>query len=66
LPDGRRPRGLLRPGSHGEHTLQERRGTTQQAGQFYGGQVTDRLAPKRAVLHAGIGRLGLSGGRRAP
>jgi uncharacterized protein len=43
FPMSRRRRRRRRPGSAGEHVLQERYGTAQRASQFYDNQVTDRL-----------------------
>ncbi|HEY2193281.1 MAG TPA: pyridoxamine 5'-phosphate oxidase family protein [Actinomycetospora sp.] len=48
-----RPR---RPGSHGEHALQERLGTTERADRFYDDQVCERLLPRMIEF---IGRMGL-------
>ena len=46
----RRPR----PGSRGEHILQERYGSGERASQFYDGQFTDQLTPKMMEF---IGRM---------
>lgn len=43
-----------RPGSAGEHVLQERLGTTQRAGQFYRSQLVRELTP---VMREFIGRM---------
>jgi uncharacterized protein len=37
---------LLRPGSRGEHVLQQRCGTEERAARFYGSQFSDRLTPR--------------------
>jgi predicted pyridoxine 5'-phosphate oxidase superfamily flavin-nucleotide-binding protein len=37
--------GTTRPGSHGEHELQEKLGTTKRANAFYDNQVLDHLTP---------------------
>ena len=37
---------LLRPGSRGEHVLQQRCGTEERAGRFYDSQFSDRLTPR--------------------
>jgi predicted pyridoxine 5'-phosphate oxidase superfamily flavin-nucleotide-binding protein len=44
------------PGSDGEHTLQERLGTSERADRFYDDQVCDRLLPTMIEF---IGRMGL-------
>jgi uncharacterized protein len=55
-----RPRGsrrhddLRQPGSRGEHTLQDRYGTQERAGQFYARQFSDQLTPKMMEF---IGRM---------
>jgi uncharacterized protein len=43
-----------RPGSRGEHILQERYGTRERAGQFYNGQFSDQLTPRMMEF---IGRM---------
>lgn len=54
LPDRGRLDSRRRPGSRGEHVLQERFGTTQRADQFYGNQVAGQLTP---VMQEFIGRM---------
>ena len=51
---GRRRDDLPRPGSQGEHILQERYGTKERAGQFYDNQFSDQLTPKMMEF---IGRM---------
>src|SRR5215831_8806968 len=51
---GRRGDGRPRPGSQGEHILQERYGTGERAGQFYDNQFSDQLTPKMIEF---IGRM---------
>jgi len=46
--------GLLRPGSRGEHVLQERYGTGERASRFYDSQFSDRLTPRMVEF---IGRM---------
>jgi len=50
----RRRDDLPRPGSRGEHLLQEQCGTTQRASQFYENQLSDRLTSKMMEF---IGRM---------
>ncbi len=45
-----------RPGSSGEHALQERLGTTERANRFYDDQVCDHLLPSMVEF---IGRMGM-------
>jgi predicted pyridoxine 5'-phosphate oxidase superfamily flavin-nucleotide-binding protein len=45
---------LPRPGSRGEHILQERYGTKERAGQFYDKQFSDQLTPRMTEF---IGRM---------
>jgi len=52
--DGRRRDDRPRPGSPGEHILQERYGTSDRAGTFYDGQFSDRLTPRMVEF---IGRM---------
>jgi predicted pyridoxine 5'-phosphate oxidase superfamily flavin-nucleotide-binding protein len=54
LRNGRRRDGLSRPGSHGEHILQERYGTTDRADNFYGDQLSGQLTPRMVEF---IGRM---------
>lgn len=51
---GSRRDGLPRPGSRGEHILQDRHGTTERASQFYDNQFSDQLTPKMVEF---IGRM---------
>jgi len=53
-PNGRYRGGLRRPGSPGEHILQDRYGTAQRAGQFYDYQVSDQLTTQMIEF---IGRM---------
>ena len=53
-PGGGRRDDPPRPGSLGEQILQERYGTGERAGQFYGNQLSDRLTPKMIEF---IGRM---------
>jgi uncharacterized protein len=50
----RRRDDLSRPGSRGEHVLQERCGTTERADQFYANQLNDQLTPTMVEF---IGRM---------
>lgn len=52
--NGRYHGALRRPGSTGEHILQDRYGTAQRAGQFYDSQVTDQLTTQMIEF---IGRM---------
>jgi uncharacterized protein len=56
IPPGSRWRhdGLPRPGSLGEHILQEQYGTKERASQFYNNQFSDQLTPKMIEF---IGRM---------
>jgi predicted pyridoxine 5'-phosphate oxidase superfamily flavin-nucleotide-binding protein len=54
LRNGRRHEDMSRPGSRGEHILQERYGTTDRATQFYCNQLSDRLTPRMVEF---IGRM---------
>ncbi|HEY2574776.1 MAG TPA: pyridoxamine 5'-phosphate oxidase family protein [Streptosporangiaceae bacterium] len=54
LRNGRRGDDLSRPGSRGEHILQERYGTTDRANNFYGNQLSDQLTPTMVEF---IGRM---------
>jgi predicted pyridoxine 5'-phosphate oxidase superfamily flavin-nucleotide-binding protein len=53
-PGGRRREDLPRPGSQGEHILQERHRTKERASQFYDNQFSDQLTPKMMEF---IGRM---------
>lgn len=54
LRNGRRHDDLSRPGSRGEHILQERYGTADRANQFYCNQLSEHLTPKMMEF---IGRM---------
>jgi uncharacterized protein len=54
LPGGGRRDDPPRPGSLGEHILQDQYGTRQRAGQFYNDQFSDQLTPKMIEF---IGRM---------